>query len=235
MPVVSDLRVSLTTEQVSSAWGASRARPPVAPLLARVSGILSRMDAEQWLRPALAYRICKVVATGTGWMDLAGGTRLHARLLTHHLRRASHLAIGVSTLGSALEGEVSKLFASNDRLTAVVLDDIGTFALYELGAQFDKILRDAAAGMGLEASGVLCPGEDGFDIREQKSVAEIAGADEIGVSLTSAGMFVPRKSHSVVMGFGARMPYWDRDARCDECGARERCPHRRRVPEAVVP
>jgi len=234
MPVVSDLRVSLTTEQVSSAWGASRARPPAPSMLARVSEYLTRMDAEHWLRPALAYRVLGIVAAGPGWMDLAGGSRLRAPLLTHHLRRASHLAIAVCTLGGALENEVSDRFASGDRLGAVVLDDIGTFALYELGAQCEQILRQAAASMGLESSGVLSPGEDGFDIREQKTVAALAGASDIGVSLTSTSMFAPRKTVSVVMGFGARMPYWSRDDRCAECGARERCPHRRRVPEAVA-
>jgi hypothetical protein len=234
MPVISDLRVSLTTEQVSCAWGASRARPPAPPLMARVSEILTRMHAEQWLRPAVAYQVSKIVESGPGWMELAGGSRLRAPLLTHHLRGATHLAAGVCTLGGALEKQVSEWFASSDRLSAVVLDDIGTFALYELSNRFEEILQQAAARMGLEASGVLAPGEDGFELAEQKTVAELAGGADIGVALTATGMFVPRKTVSLLVGFGQRMPRWSRGERCAVCSSRDRCPHRQRIPEAVA-
>jgi hypothetical protein len=234
MPVISDLHVPLTTEAVSRAWGPSRARLTTPRMLARVSDILARMDAEQWLRPAITYRVSKVVASGPGWMELAGGSRLRAPLLNHHLPRATHLAAGVCTLGSALENQVSKWFASSERLSAVVLDDIGTFALYELSDRLEAILQQAAASMGLEASGVLAPGEDGFDLAEQRTVAQLAGGTEIGVSLTSTAMFVPRKTVSLLVGFGHRMPRWSRGERCAVCSSRERCPHRRRVAEAIA-
>jgi hypothetical protein len=234
MPVISDLHLALTPETVSRAWGPRRQKLTTPRVLARVSEILARMNAEQWLHPAVSYQVREVVDRGPGWMELAGGPRLRARLLTHHLRGAMHLAIGVCTLGSALEKQVSEWFASSERLCAVLLDDIGTFALYELSDRFEQILQQAAARMGLEASGVLTPGEDGFDLREQRTVAELAGGADIGVALTATGMFVPRKTLSLLVGYGHRMPRWNRDERCAVCSSRERCPHRRIVPEAVA-
>ena len=234
MPVISDLHVPLTTEAVARAWGPRRARLTTPRMLARVSDILARMDAEQWLRPAITYRVSEIVGSGPGWMELASGLRLQAPLLAHHFPRATHLAAGICTLGSALENQASKWFASSDRLSAVVLDDIGTFALYELSDRVEPILQQAAASMGLEASGVLAPGEDGFDLAEQRTVAELAGGAEIGVSLTATAMFVPRKTVSLLVGFGHRMPRWSRGERCAVCSSRERCPHRRRVAEAIA-
>ena len=57
---------------------------------------------------------------------------------------------------------------------------------------------------------------------------------EICVSLTATAMFVPRKTVSLLVGFGHRMPQWSRGERCAVCSSRERCPHRRRVAEAIA-
>jgi hypothetical protein len=234
MPVISEMHVSLTTDEVICAWGPRRARLITPRMLSRISEILERMDAEQWLRPAVTYRVWEVMAAGPGWMELVNGSRLRAPLLNHHLPRATHLATGVCTLGSALEQQVREWFASSERLSAVLLDDIGTFALYKLSDRFEKILQQAAEQMGLEASGVLAPGEDGFDLAEQRTVAELSGGADIGVALTATGMFVPRKTLSLLVGFGHRMPRWSRGERCAVCSSRERCPHRRLIAEVIA-
>jgi hypothetical protein len=229
MTVITNLRVPLLVDDVTRAWGSRRARLASPRMLALVTELLERVDAENWLQPAVSFRAWPVVESGPGWMDLSNGARLKAPLLNHYLRGASHLALGVCTVGAAIENHVSEWFAANERLRAVVLDDIGTFALYGLSDQLEALLQKEAESLGLEASGVLSPGEDGFELSEQAKVAELAGGESIGVSITSTGMLIPRKSLSMVMGFGTRMPKWGRGERCARCGARERCPHRQQV------
>lgn len=229
MTVITNLRVPLSIEDVTRAWGSRRARLASPRMLALVAELLERAATENWLQPAVSFRVWPVVESGPGWMELRDGTRLHARLLSHHLRGASHLALGVCTVGAALENRVSEWFAASERLRAVVLDDIGSLALYGLSDQLEALLQKEAETLGLEASGVLSPGEDGFDLSEQAKVAELAGGGSIGISITSTAMLIPRKSLSMVMGFGARMQKWGRAERCARCGARERCPHRQQI------
>jgi hypothetical protein len=234
MPVITNVCLSLSAGDVTRAWGSRRARRASPRMLTLVSEILARMDAEHWLQPAISYRIWGVAGHGSGWMELTGGTRLQASLLTRHVSRATHLAIGVCTLGGVLGKRVSEWFASGDRLRAVLLDEIGTLALYKLSDQLEETIREAAGLKGLEASGVLSPGEDGFDLREQGTVVELAGGADIGVSLTDTGMLVPHKTLSMLVGLGNRMPRWSRAERCARCQKRARCPHRRLVAEAVA-
>lgn len=229
MAVITNLRVPLIVEDVRRAWGSRGARLASPRMLALVADLLERAETESWIQPAVSFRVWPVVEQGPGWMELCNGSRLEARLLSHHLRGASHLALGVCTVGAMLENRVSEWFALSERLRAVVLDDIGTLVLYLLSDQVEELLQKEAAILGLEASGVLNPGEDAFDLTEQAKVAELAGGDSIGVSVTSTGMLIPRKSLSLVMGLGARMPKWGRGERCARCGARERCPHRQHV------
>jgi hypothetical protein len=198
-------------------------------MLALVSEVLARVESEHLLKSAISFQVWPIVEIGRAWMELRGGARLHAHLLTHHLRGASHLAIGVCTLGSPLEDAVSRGFASGDRLRAIMLDDIGTLLLYRLSDQLEHLMQVEARSQGLEASGVLNPGEAGFDLSEQATVVELAGGADIGVALTSTGMLLPRKSLSMVLGFGLQMPKWDPGERCARCGARDRCPHRRQT------
>jgi len=229
MPVSTKLRVPLSVEDVTRSWGSRSARLASPRILGLVAELLERAETEKWIKPEVSFQAWPVLRSGPGWIELNNGSRLRAQVLSHHLRGATHLALGVCTVGAALENWVSDWFASGERLRAVVLDEIGTLVLYRLGDELEALMQKEAAILGLEASGVLSPGEDGFDLSEQARVAQLAGGESIGVSVTSTGMLVPRKSLSLLMGFGARMPRWSRDERCARCGARERCPHRQQL------
>jgi hypothetical protein len=234
MPVISDLRLPLTVEDVSTAWGSRRTRLASPSMRARVSEILSRVDAGHWLEPAVSYRIWAVSERGREWVELAGGSRLHATLLAHRLQLATHFAVGVCTVGSVLEKQVSQWFASGDRLRSVLLDDIGTLALYQLSDRLEEMIREEAAVRGLDASGVLNPGDDGFDLRDQTTIIQLAGGADIGVSVTPTSMLAPRKTLSMVIGLGQQMPKWSRNEYCARCRSRDRCPHRRSLAEAAL-
>lgn len=226
MTVSTNLRVPLSVEDVTRSWGSRGARLASPRMLALVAELLERAGTENWIQPAVGFRVWSIVKQGPGWMELSDGSRLQARLLSHHLQGASHLALGVCTVGAVLEKRVSESFALGERLRGAMLDEIGTLVLYRLSDQLETLLQKEAEILRLGASGVLNPGEDGFDLSEQAKVAQLASGDKIGISVTSAGMLVPRKSLSLVMGFGAHMQKWSRGERCDRCGARNRCPHR---------
>ncbi len=229
MPASTNLSVPLSVEDVTRSWGSRSARLASPRMLGLVAELLERAETENWIQPAVSFQVWPVLQFGPGWTELSNGSRLRAQVLSLHLRKATHLALGVCTVGAAVETRVSDWFATGERLRAVVLDEIGTLVLYRLGDQLEAQMAKQAAILGLDASGVLNPGEDSFDISEQTTVVHLAGGESIGVSVTSAGMLIPRKSLSLLMGFGARMPQWSRGERCARCGARERCPHRQQT------
>lgn len=226
MPIITDFRLSLATEDVTCSWRHPRARLSSSRMMAVLSDLLEQIEAEHWIQPKISFQVWPIVGSAQGWIEVSGGSRISSPTLGHHLPGATHLAAGVCTTGDAIEKHVSKEFAVGDRLRAVMLDEIGTLALFRLGDQLEKLIQAEAARRGLEAGGVLSPGEDGIEISQQGLVVELAGRANIGVSQTSAGMLVPRKTLSMVVGFGRRMPKWSRGDRCAQCGARDRCPHR---------
>jgi len=66
----------------------------------------------------------------------------------------------------------------------------------------------------------------GFPIGEQPQLLKLAAAANIGVSLTAAGVMVPRKSASAVIGLGPGMPAWTKTGECARCHLKETCRYR---------
>jgi len=226
MPVITELRSPLTVEAITSSWGARRARLASSRVTAVLAELLELAEANTWIKPKVSFDIWRVSSSGPDRIELEGGLRLCSHALHHQLPGATHVAAGVCTIGAALEEQVRQWFAKSDRFRAVLLDEIGTLALFHLGNELESLLQLEAAQRGLDAGGVLSPGEDGFHISQQAPILELARSDEIGVSQTTLGMLTPCKSLSMLVGFGKRMPKWTRGERCARCGARARCPHR---------
>ena len=226
MSAIPHLGIQVTLDDVTASWGPRRARLTSPRMLELISKLLAQIDAEGWIQPKLSFRVWPVASSGPSWLDLRGGSRLSSRTLGHHLPGATFVATGVCTVGDVIEKQVSEGFASSNRLRAVMLDEIGTLALFRLTDHLEREIQAEAAKLGLEAGGVLNPGEDGLDISLQATIVELANGPSIGIS--NAGlMLVPRKSVSMFVGIGSRMPKWSRGERCAVCAARDRCPHRR--------
>ncbi len=147
---------------------------------------------------------------------------------------ADALVIGVVTAGPAIEARVAELMAAGDLTRAVLLDAAGSAAAEEaadrIGAQ---VVGEAGGGAADAATAqVSCrvsPGYGRWTIESQPALlARLPGA-EVGVTLTSSFMMVPRKSISFAMWLGAN----DRPAEglsgCIRCTL-ARCRYRRRTP-----
>ncbi len=234
MPVISDLRVSVTAEDLTRSWGPQRARLVSPKMLARVSELLKQIEAEHWLQPRISFRFWPVTAITPEGIELANGVRLRAPLAFEYFRGATQVGIGVCTLGGTLEKHIAEAFESRDRLRGVLLDEIGTLALYQLSDRLDERMQQDAQLLGLDISGILNPGDDGFDLSEHGLLLELSGGAEIGLSVTTLGMLRPQKSISLVVGLGKDMPKWNRAERCEHCKMKERCPNRQFLTEEVA-
>ncbi|HVB85559.1 MAG TPA: hypothetical protein VNK23_02700 [Candidatus Dormibacteraeota bacterium] len=192
-----------------------------------LSDLLEQIELHNWIQPRISFQVHPIVARSREQFTLRGGSRIFSPMLEHYLPAATQVAAGVCTIGDAIENQVRADFAASDRLRAVMLDEIGTLALYRLGDQLEKTIHGEAARLGIEASGALNPGEDTFPITQQETVLELAGGAAIGISYTTTGMLRPRKTLSMILGLGKQMRKWSRGERCAVCAARVRCPHRR--------
>ena len=233
MPHITEIPLQFTVEDVTHAWGSRREKLASPAMREKLSNLLQQIDANHWVNAAISYQIHRITETGDGWLR-AGDIKVTSSFVANRLQHATHLICGVCTLGDRFVDQVRYWFDRKQQLEAVLLDEIGTLLLYKLSEYFEDLMCQQAIDMGLEASSMLNPGDDDFDIRQQDNILNLAEGQKIGVHISGAVTLVPHKSLTTVIGLGKDMPTWDRAETCSRCRSRERCPHRQDLKAGVA-
>jgi hypothetical protein len=129
---------------------------------------------------------------------------------------ADRVAVGVCTIGPALEQASAERAGRGRLLDALVLDAIGSAAAEATADALNLLVCEAAATRGLEAAPRVSPGYGGWDTACQPALLALLPIAELGVWLTSGSMMVPRKSVSFAMSLAA--PGKARTHPADKCG-----------------
>lgn len=125
-----------------------------------------------------------------------------SHILADLLDRCSTVAVFVATVGERLETGARKLAEEENLIGSYVLDAIGSAAVDQVAEHVQKVVGKIARAQGLAASRRFSPGHCDWDIRQQRTLFELADASQVGVRLTDLGLMLPRKSVSGVMGLG---------------------------------
>jgi hypothetical protein len=215
MPVIRDIPLSLELREVLRREGFreySKIRPEMERL---VRELLAGIGETHLLEPALAYEIFPVAAVS------------HQKWpLEELMPGAEALAAVVGTIGPGLENRVKNYFSRGEPLRGVLLDGLGSAAVDALTQEACKLVASEALSRGYQSSSPISPGMPGLPITEQRPLLELVPAREIGVSLTPAGVMVPRKSASMIIGLGKQMKTWTRAEVCARCHLGKTCLYR---------
>jgi hypothetical protein len=227
MPVIRDIPLSLKTREVlrrQGFRGQSKVRPEIKSLILE---LLASIKKAHLLEPAIAYKIYTITEMSQMQLSLEGNLVVHGPLLPSLLPGAKELAVVVGTIGPRLEKQATDYFERDEPLRGLLLDGIGSTAVDSLTQEVCKFMAGEASSRGYQASRPISPGMPcGLPITEQGQLLKLAPAPEIGVSLTTSGVMVPRKSASMVIGIGQQMPTQSRAEVCARCGFRETCLYR---------
>ena len=232
MPVIRNIPLSLKTGEVLRRAG-FRGHPKIRPEIKQlILELLESVEKAHLLEPAIAYEIYPVTALSHSQVTLKGGAVLRGSLLSSLLPQAKELAVVVVTIGPGLEKQVTDYTSRNEPLRGVLLDGIGSAAVDSLTQEACKLITAEALPRGYQVGSPISPGMPGLPITEQWPLLEMVPAREIGVSLTSSGIMVPRKSASMVIGMGLKMKTWTRAEVCARCNLSQTCQYR--IPARVT-
>jgi hypothetical protein len=225
MPVLRDIRLDLKKKEVlrrEGFRGYAGARPEIDRL---VTELLESVARDRLLAPATAYEIYLVTSMEPDRVLLEGDAAVSGALIPSTFPEAKELAAAVGTIGPGLEKQVTQYSRDGETLRATLLDGIGSAAVDILAQEACRFISLEAARRGLRASSPVNPGMPGLPITEQGHLLELAHAGDIGVSLTSSGVMVPRKSTSMIIAIGPEMKTWTPAEVCARCNLRETCPY----------
>lgn len=188
--------------------------------------LLAGVNNAHLLEPAIAYEIYTVAEISQRQLSPESDAVVGGSLLPSLFPRAEEMALAVCTIGPRLEERAADHFRQGEPLRGMLLDGIGSAAVDSLTEEACKLIADEASSLGYEAGSPISPGMTGLPITEQWQLLEMVPAQEIGVSLTSGGIMVPRKSASMAIGIGLQMVKWPRSEVCARCHLKKTCPYR---------
>jgi hypothetical protein len=227
MPVIRDIPLSLDySEELLRRQGLgepSRVRPEIKKV---ITELLAEVEQDSLLEPAVAYEYYPITAMDSDRIYLEGDRAIEAPLLPATFPEARELVVLIATIGPRLEKQVTEYTKGGGALRGMVLDGIGTAAVDRLIPEAMELITAEVANRGYEISSPVNPGMPGFPMTEQWNLLELAPVKEIGVSLSSSGVLVPRKSTSMVIGIGPKMTRWTQAEVCARCSLRQSCPCR---------
>ena len=173
------------------------------------------------LEPAILYRELNVKALRHEQMVFENDLTLSGRLVSNHLGPAEQVVLILCTIGETLEAHSSEV-SRDDLVYGLALDGVGSAAVEALANAACKHFEVQANALGLKSSIPISPGMVGWPVDEgQPEIFAILEPAQVNVSLSEHGLMTPRKSLTMVMGFGTEMQTSGKT--CDYCAMRETC------------
>jgi len=224
MPVIYDLPVKIEEKDIfrrQQIRDASRVNSKVSEELHELI-----LLAHKLITPVMVYEIYLVTGVTSQNIILHNGVKLSGINMASTLSSAQEIAVAVCTIGINLERKVDEFIQNKKTLKGILLDGIGSAAIDLVANEGYCFIKQQVKESLLETSSPLGPGMHGWDIEEQRILLSLLPVEQIGISITTAAMMVPRKSISMAIGIGHNMPTWSRAESCELCKNNTTCNHR---------
>ncbi len=117
-----------------------------------------------------------------------------------HLDGCERVICMAATVGLDIEREVTRKFERGEYLSSILLDAAATAAVEQVADEMEKHFALTFARDGFKLRWRFSPGYGDWALTEQAKLFNAAGAERIGLTLTSAMMLEPRKSITAIIG-----------------------------------
>jgi hypothetical protein len=173
------------------------------------------------IKPQTLYRELDVDLLRHERLILDDGQTLSGTLVADHLGPAQRVVLILSTIGVDLEAHAAEI-SKDDIVYGLALDGVGSAAVEALANAACKHFEDKAHERQWQSSIPVSPGMLGWGVDVgQPEIFDILQPEQINVSLTEYGLMMPRKSLTMVLGFGPAMKTGGKT--CDFCAMKETC------------
>jgi hypothetical protein len=200
MPILQDIPVTFDLDKIIQRQGfrdPARIKPEMKELNTK---LLEEVQTQELIKPIVAYEMYKIIGIEPEKITIEGDFCISGSLLPERLTGASFLVILVSTIGPRLEDRVKEYTLSKETFKGMMLDGIGSSAMHSITQDVCAFISKQIETEGNKPGPAFLPGMPGFPLTEQVSLLKLAKAERIGVTLSSSGIMVPRKSTSRVIG-----------------------------------
>ena len=183
---------------------------------------------EESITPRLYYRIIKIDHINSGTVYLRGGLNLNSPILAKVMKNCEYAICFIATIGSGVEGEITRLSGENHLSYAYILDTMGSTVIESMVDKFHKSMEKQCRAKGGRVTLRFSPGYCDWHITEQKKLFRALDSNQLDIELTDSCLMQPRKSISGIFGVlpSSINPPASPYNPCSKC-KKKNCPSRR--------
>jgi cobalamin-dependent methionine synthase I len=147
--------------------------------------------------PGLKYKILPVLDNNGEKVKLSALV-IKNKNIARLLKDAEKTVLFVTTIGSALEKEINRLFSAGEPTKAVILDAVGSEAVEVLTDTVQEALTQQAGPY--RPTPRFSPGYGDWPVNENKAILRLLAAQTIGVKMSAQCMLSPQKTVTGIWG-----------------------------------
>ena len=151
--------------------------------------------------------------------------KLDGKSIIKHLANCEKVICIAVTVGEEIENEVTRRFSKGNYVQSVLLDAAATAAVEQAADSLEVAISQQISKDGYQMRSRFSPGYGDWALTNQENFFGITGADEIGMSLSSAMMLIPRKSITAIIGLEKNFTEKAKSKSCAACNKLD-CPAR---------
>ncbi len=164
-----------------------------------VNDLLPQMLALTDPRIAIAdFKISNVTAD---YIELDNGVKITSSMLAEILANAKFVSLYVATIGAGVETKSTRLSDMGKVKESLLWDCFGSEAAETVARRVSVIVHQRAKAKGLTNTLRFSPGYMDLSLDFNKKIVDLVGGKKIGVSVNSAGLLIPRKSTTGIVGW----------------------------------
>jgi hypothetical protein len=232
MPILKDIPVAVTPEEVLALRGQRRISPALLEDASRAialgQSLWKPLAVHDWFDVhAVDGEKLRLYASNDSGSEVA----LHIGPKADLLEAARVLLVAVGTIGPALDQRVRELQEEGESLQSYLLDSVGVVALGAVGEALRCLAEETASKRGWGVSAAVSPGSlVGWPLRGQRELCGLLPLDDIGVQLNKYHVLEPHKSFSAAIGLGSGYASVKVGSVCRYCALKDTCWRRREDP-----
>jgi len=220
MKIIKDIKLNIDREEVLRYQGYSKkkVKTPNQNILQITEEEINR--GYDIFKPQGIYSLIKIICfISKERINLENELAFRfSKSIIDQLKGASHLLVGVVTIGGLIEKKVSELFSQGEYPRALALDAVGSVAVEDFSLRVRKLARQEVKEQGFKTSRHFSPGYGDWEVSQQEIIFKSILTDNIGVRLTKGYMMLPQKSLSWAIGAGKEIiTSSEEDNNCENC------------------
>lgn len=223
MPVVSSMKVALTTDEVLERLPLSSPAFSTRPAPAVISDVLKTIEKDRLVEPKASYGFHDIDRLDGPQLHLNGGAILTFEKAPAGFDDAERMVFAAWSLGSCASTAISNAFSQRQFLSGLLLHEIASLLLFRLGENLFDLISEKTSLKEMNIGRIMAPGDGELALPEQAGVLTLAQGERIGIGLSGSGALTPAMSVTAVAMMGCRIRRPKHRWSCNECRVRETC------------